>query len=258
MLRLATWRLCEAGIARPAAAGQRPSRISRWACPSDSMKNTTSRGETCPARCNCSRNSSPSSSTVCPSVRSVASSLGRILQVLEQEQLAQVAQQVADELRVVGAFVREALDELERLGRAPLDDDVGDLEEQVAAGDAQRLQHVGGRDRALGVGDQLVQGADGVAEPTLRVARDDVQRLGLDADGGAAALAVGARVLALHDAGEHADHFHHRRAGGSRSAGSARGSWRGTLCGSVVAKTNFDVRRRLLQRLEQRVEGLAW
>ena len=55
--------------------GSSPSRISRWACPSDSMKNTTSRGEACPARCSCSRNSSPSSSTVWPSVRSVASSL---------------------------------------------------------------------------------------------------------------------------------------------------------------------------------------
>ena len=45
---------------------------------------------------------------------------GRILQVLEEEELAQVAQQVADELRVVGALVGEPLDELQGLGRAPL------------------------------------------------------------------------------------------------------------------------------------------
>ena len=64
--------------------------------------------------------------------------------MLQQEELAQVAQQVADELRVVGAVVRQALHEQQRLGRAPLDDDVGDLEEQVGVGRAERLEDVGG------------------------------------------------------------------------------------------------------------------
>ena len=120
----------------------------------------------------------------------------RLLQVLEQEELAQVAQQVADELRVVGALVGQPLHELQRLGGVALDDDVGDLEEEVAAGDAERLEHVLGRDGALGVRDELVQRADRVAEPALRVARDDVQRLGLDVDGRPAPSASGRRSRA--------------------------------------------------------------
>ncbi len=69
----------------------------------------------------------------------------RLPEVLEEEELAQVPQQVADELRIVGALVGEPLDELEGLGGAQLGHDVGELEEEVAAGDAQRLEHVGGR-----------------------------------------------------------------------------------------------------------------
>ena len=47
----------------------------------------------------------------------MAGVLAPSLEVLQQEELPQVAQQVADELRVVGAVVGEALDELE--GRRP-------------------------------------------------------------------------------------------------------------------------------------------
>ena len=67
----------------------------------------------------------------------------RLLEVLQQEELPQVAQQVADELRVVGAVVGQALHELQGLGRAPFGDDVGDLEEQVGVGDAECFEHVG-------------------------------------------------------------------------------------------------------------------
>ncbi len=59
--------------------------------------------------------------------------LGRVLEVLQQEELTQVPQQVADELRVVDALIGETLDELQDGGRLPLDAEVGDLEEQVAA-----------------------------------------------------------------------------------------------------------------------------
>ena len=75
-------------------------------------------GVSCLACCSSRSSSCSSSSTVCPSVRSVAWSLGGVVEVLQQEELAQVAQQVADELRVVGALVGQALHELERLGRA--------------------------------------------------------------------------------------------------------------------------------------------
>ena len=157
--------------------------------------------------------------------------------MLQQEDLAQVAQQVADELREVDALVGEALHELQRLGGAALETDVGDLEEQVGARDAERLEHVGRVDRPLAVGDELLERADGVAEAALRVARDlDEGRL-LDLDRRPAALVVGALVLALDDARQELARC--RATWGRRK--SKR--WQretmvsGILCGSVVAST---------------------
>ena len=72
--------------------------------------------------------------------------VGGLLEVLQQEQLTQVAQQIADELRVIDAFVGQALHELQRRRRLALDAEVRHLEEQVAAGDPERLEHVGRHD----------------------------------------------------------------------------------------------------------------
>ena len=66
--------------------------------------------------------------------------------------------------------------------------------------------------RPVGVRDELVEGADGVAEPALGVTRDDVQRRVLDVDRRSAALVVRARVLALDDAGQQAHDVAHLRA----------------------------------------------
>ena len=66
-----------------------------------------------------------------------------VLEVLQEEDLAQMAQEVADELRVFDTVVRETLHELERFGGASLDDDVGELEEQVGVGRAERLEDIG-------------------------------------------------------------------------------------------------------------------
>ena len=125
--------------------GSSPSRISRWACAErldeeHDLARRDLRRRAAAARGTARRPARPSGRACAASPRRSAA----VLQVLQQEQLAQVAQQVADELRVVGALVGEALHELERLGRAALGDDVGDLEEQVGAGDAERLEHVGG------------------------------------------------------------------------------------------------------------------
>jgi len=93
--------------------------------------------------------------------------VGGLFEVLQQEDLAQVTDQVTDELRVVDAFVGEALHEAQRLARLPIHADVGDLEEEVGLGDAKGLEDIARADDALAVRGELLQCSDGVAEAAL-------------------------------------------------------------------------------------------
>ena len=114
-----------------------------------------------------------------------------------------------------------------------------------AVGKPQHLPHVLGLHRSGGVRDGLIQQRKRVAHRAFRGARDQRERLGLDLRSPPCSRSPARCVT-------------------SRPASTRRRSKRwqrermviGTLRISVVAKDELGVRRRLFQRLEQRVEGL--
>ena len=122
---------------------------------------------------------------------------------------------------------------------------VDDLEEQVVLDDAQDVERLLQGDRAAGIGGQLVEDADGVAEAAPgRPGDHRERRLGhLDA-------------LPRGDAREHAHHLADGRPAEVEALAARQDGGR-HLVRLGGGEDEDDVRRRLLEGLQQRVEGLG-
>ena len=167
--------------------------------------------------------------------------VGHLAHVLDEQQVAQVLEQVVDEPRQVLALVGELLDEREQAGRVLVDDQVAEPEERLLVDGAEQLQD--GLDRHLAVGrrGELVERRDRVAEAPARAARDEreggVGRLDL--------LAVGHLPEELRELGQARAREEEGLAAGAHGPEH--------LVELGRAEDEDEVRRRLLDQLQERV-----
>ena len=68
--------------------------------------------------------------------------LGHLAHVLDEHQVAQVLEQVADDARQVLALLGELLEQHERAGGVAVDDEVAEPEEHLVLDRAEQRQHV--------------------------------------------------------------------------------------------------------------------
>ena len=165
--------------------------------------------------------------------------------VLDHVHVAQVAEQVLDELGVVGGPLTETLDEEQRPLSVALVHQVDHFEQEVLLDQSEHVERLLQGDGAPGICGQLIEDPDGVTEATPgRPGDDRERRLGhLD-------------TLLPGDAGQHADHLHHGRPA-EVEALAARQDRRRDLVRLGGGQDEHGVGRRLLEGLEQRVEGLG-
>ena len=165
--------------------------------------------------------------------------LGHVPHVLDEEQMAQVLEQVRDEPAQVLPALRELVEEEERPGRVVVDDHVAEPEQRLLVDRADELEHRLRVDGVVRRGGELVERRDRVAEGAAGGARDQRQRrvLGLDA-------------LALSDPAQQRHHLRQPRPlEGERLA--ARSHRRENLLQLGRAEHEHEVGRRLLDELQQ-------
>ena len=171
--------------------------------------------------------------------------IGDLAEGADHEQLAEVGDQIGRESRRVTAAAGKGGDDLQRgapvLGR----DRVGGAEEQLGIGDAEHCEHVVGRDLVAAVGDELIEGPERVAEAAVGGAGDRPHR----------PVGEGDRLRAGHPAQDDRDVL--RRGAGEVEALAAIDDRRHHLVGLGGRQHENGVRRRLLERLQERVPGLA-
>ena len=102
--------------------------------------------------------------------------LGHVPHVLDEEQMAQVLEQVRDEPAQVLPALRELVEEEERSGRVLVDDHVAEPEQRLLVDRADELEHGLRVDGVVRRGGELVERRDRVAEGTSGGARDQRQR----------------------------------------------------------------------------------
>ena len=169
--------------------------------------------------------------------------LRHLAQVLDEQQVAQVLEQVGHEPAEILALLGELLDEGQRAGRVAVDDQVAEPEERLLLDRAEQLQHRLHRDLVLGRGRELVERRDRVAVGAARRARDQRQRCVGRLD----PLAVGHAPQDLHELRQPRPREDERLA--------ARADGRQHLPEVGRAEDEDEVGRRLLDQLQQRVEG---
>ena len=168
--------------------------------------------------------------------------VGHLAHVLDEEQLAEMLEQIGDEASEILALLGELLEERQRTGRVAVDDEVADPEERLLLDRAEELEHRLHRDLALGRRGQLVERRHRVAEAAARRAGDQRERrLGrLD-------------PLAFGDALQVADDLRQPRPREDERL-AARADGRQHLLQLGRAEDEDEVGRRLLDQLQQRVE----
>ena len=78
--------------------------------------------------------------------------VGHLAHVLDEQQVAQVLEQIGDEAAEILALLGELLEERQRTGRVAVDDEVADPEERLLLDRAEQLEHRLHGDLALGRG----------------------------------------------------------------------------------------------------------
>ena len=176
-------------------------------------------------------------------LRSHREGVGHLAHVLDEEQVTQVLEQVVDEPREVLSLVGELLDEGKEAGRVAVDDQVAEAEERLLVDRPEKLEDGLDGDLAVGRGRELVERRDRVAEAPTRAAGDQRERgvRGLDL------LPVGDQAQELRQLGEAGPREEERLA-----ARAHRGE---DLVELGRAEDEDEVRRRLLDQLQERVPG---
>ena len=96
--------------------------------------------------------------------------------VLDEQQVAQVLEQVVDEPGEILALVGELLDEGKQARRVAVDDQVAEAEERLLVHRPEQLEDGLDGDLAVGRGRELVERRDRVAEASARAAGDQRER----------------------------------------------------------------------------------
>ena len=163
----------------------------------------------------------------------------------DDDQLAEVGEQVAGELAHVTPGAREALAGLQRGLAVAGGDRIGGAEDEVGVGDAENSEHVVGLDRLAAIGDELIERPERVAKAARGGARDRADRAVFDLD-----------RLGGGDAADHLRDLLERRPL-EVEALAAIDDRRHDLVRLGGCEDEDGVRGRLLERLEERVPGLA-
>ena len=163
--------------------------------------------------------------------------------VLDEQEMAQVLEQVGDEPAEILALLGELLEEDERAGRVAVDDRVAEPEERVLLDGAEQLQHRLDVDRVPGRGGELVERRDGVAERAACAASDQRERCVGRLD-----------LLGVGDPPQHAYELRQPRTGEDEGL-AARADGLQHLGEVGRAEDEDEVGRRLLDQLQQRVPG---
>ena len=166
-----------------------------------------------------------------------------VAHVLDEQEMAQVLEQVGDEPAEILALLGELLEEDERAGRVAVDDRVAEAEERVLLDGAEQLQHGLDVDRVPGRGRELVECRDRVAERAARAAGDQRQRCVGRLD-----------LLGVGDPPQHADELRQPRPREDERL-AARAHGRQDLGEVGRAEDEDEVGRRLLDQLQERVPG---
>ena len=93
---------------------------------------------------------------------------------LGDDEVAQVLQDVAGDVRQVEPLLREPLDDREARGRVARDERRRQLVEDLAVGDAEHARHVVARQLQAAERDDLIEEAHRVAHRARRFAREDL------------------------------------------------------------------------------------
>ena len=166
--------------------------------------------------------------------------------MLDEQQVAQVLEQVGDEPAEILSLLRELLDEDERAGRVAVDDHVAEAEQRLLVHGADQLQDSLRVDGVGRRGRELVERRDRVAERAARAPRDQRERRVLRLD----PLAVRDPPQQRHELREP------RPLEDERLAAGADG--RDDLAEIGRAEDEEEVGRRLLDQLQERVpRGVA-
>ena len=166
-----------------------------------------------------------------------------VAHVLDEQEMAQVLEQVGDEAAEILPLLGELLEEDERAGRVAVDDRVAEPEERVLLDGAEQLQHGLDVDRVPGRGGELVECRDGVAERAPRAAGDQRQRR------------VGCLdLLRIGDPPQHAHELRQPRPGEDERL-AARPYGLEDLGEVGRAEDEDEVGRRFLDQLQERVPG---
>ena len=163
--------------------------------------------------------------------------------VLDEQEMAQVLEQVGDKAAEILPLLRELLEEDERAGRVAVDDRVAEPEERVLLDGAEKLEHGLDVDRVPGRGGELVECGDGIAERAARTTRDQCQRCVGRLD-----------LLGIGDPPQHADELRQSRTGEDERL-AARPDGLKDLGEVGRAEDEDEVGRRFLDQLQERVPG---
>ena len=169
--------------------------------------------------------------------------VGHLAHVLDEEQVPQVLEEVGDEAAEILPLLGELLDERERAGGVAVDDEVADPEERLLLDGSEQLEDRLDAHLPLGRRGELVERRDGVAERAARAAGDQCERLVGRLD-----------PLAVGDAAQQSDELGQARAREDEGL-AARAHRVEHLVQVGGAEDEDEVRRRLLDQLQQRVEG---
>ena len=163
--------------------------------------------------------------------------------MLDEHEVAQVLEQVGDEAAHVVSLVGELLHEGQEAGRVPVDDEVEQAEEGIVVDRAEQLEHRGDGHVACRRRGQLVERRDRVAEAAAGAAGDERQ-------GGIGRL----DALAVGDDAKHSRQLTESWTLEAEGL-TARADGREHLREIRRAEDEDEVRRRLLDQLQERVEG---
>ena len=168
--------------------------------------------------------------------------LGRQLEA--GQEMAEV-EQILQHHQGVGAVLIKAVQSIERLGRGAAQHALQQFKDMTPVGDAEHVARRLFGDLAVGQGDRLIEQREAVAHRTVGGAGDQGQccRFGLDC------LGFDDPTVML---GEHLD-----RHAAQREALTARQDRQRNLLDFCRGKHEFGVRRRLFERLQQGIEGVA-
>ncbi len=164
------------------------------------------------------------------------------LRDLKQNQIAEVTQQIGEQTSEVFAFLREIVELMQRRVNFAREHRATQFQNLPLRGETKHREHIGFFDFVAAKTDELIERGFGIAHPAVRPARNSVK-----------CRFIHGNFFFFCDVAKVVDDERRRNAS-QIEALAARKNGRQHLFGIGRGEHEFHVRRRLFERLEQRVE----